>query len=85
MSKRKHLSEKESLWLERVKKYLITYDDDYLCSWWLRLEYKNDTEPLSTPQINYILRKLVTRGLLKMQTNKSYTRFSLEEIINQVI
>ena len=69
------LGEVESLWLERLKKYLSDYKCDYVCSWWLRLEY--EYEGITTPKINYILSKLVAKGILKKETTRSYTKFSL--------
>jgi hypothetical protein len=70
-----NLSSIETLWLNRLKKYLVDYKCDYVCSWWLRLEYEN--ESISTPKINYILSKLVKKGILKKETTRSYTKFSI--------
>ncbi len=69
------LSVLEKLWLERFKKYMTDYKYEYACSWWLRLEY--ETENITTTKINYILSKLVTKGILKKETTRSYTKFSL--------
>ena len=69
------LGEVEVLWLERLKKYLSDYKYDYVCSWWLRIEYEH--EGITTPKINYILSKLVVKGILKKETTRSYTKFSL--------
>ena len=69
------LGEVEVLWLERLQKYLSDYKYDYVCSWWLRLEYEH--ENITTTKINYILSKLVAKGILKKETTRSYTKFSL--------
>ena len=69
------LGEVESLWLERLKKYLSDYECDYVCSWWLRIEYEH--EDIRTSKINYILSKIVAKGILKKETTRSYTKFSL--------
>lgn len=69
------LGEVENLWLNRLKKYLTDYKYDYVCSWWLRCEYEH--EGITTPKINYILSKLVAKGILKKETTRSYTKFSL--------
>ena len=69
------LSELEQLWLDRLKKYLGDYKYDYVCSWWLRCEYQH--EGITTAKINYILSKLVAKGILKKETTRSYTKFSL--------
>ena len=69
------LGDVESLWLERFKKYCSDYKYDYVCSWWLRCEYEH--EGVTTPKINYILSKLVAKGILKKETTRSYTKFSL--------
>lgn len=69
------LSIAEYLWLERLKKYLSDYKYDYVCSWWLRCEYQH--EGITTHKINHILSKLVAKGILKKETNRSYTKFSL--------
>ena len=69
------LGEVEVLWLERLKKYLSDYKYDYVYSWWLRCEYQH--EGITTPKINYILSKLVAKGILKKETTRSYTKFSL--------
>jgi len=69
------LGEVELLWLERLKKYLSDYKYDYVYSWRLRCEYEN--EGITTPKINYILSKLVAKGILKKETTRSYTKFSL--------
>lgn len=71
------LSEAETLWLHRFKKYLSDYKYDYVCSWWLQLEYRY--EDITTPKINYILSKLVAKGILKKETTHSYTKFSLND------
>lgn len=70
------LSELEQLWLDRLKKYLGDYKYDYVCSWWLRCEYQH--EGITTAKINYILSKLVAKGILKKETTRSYTKFSLD-------
>ena len=46
-----------------------------MCSWWLRIEY--DDEQVTTSQINYYLNKSVLKGILKIEKNKSYTKFYL--------
>ncbi|GEM_PF-3397129 len=69
------LGDVESLWLKRFKKYCSDYEYDYVCSWWLRLEYEH--EGITTSKINYILSKLVAKGILKKETTRSYTKFSL--------
>ena len=69
------LSALETKWLDRLKKYLSDYKYEYVCSWWLRCEY--ESEGITTPKINYILSKLVTKGILKKETTRSYTKFSL--------
>lgn len=69
------LSALETKWLDRFKKYLSDYKEEYVCSWWLRLEYEH--EGITTPKINFILSKLVAKGILKKETNRSYTKFSL--------
>ena len=67
---------KEKLWLERLKKYYKDYKCNYgVCSWWLRLEY--DDDQVTTSQINYYLNKSVLKGILKIEKNKSYTKFYL--------
>ena len=71
------LSEIETKWLDRLRKYENKHNG-YVCSWWLRLEYEN--EGITTSQINYILSKLVAKGILKKVTSRSYTKFL---IINQ--
>ena len=60
---------------EDIRKYLSDYKHDYVCSWWLRCEYQH--EGITTPKINYILSKLVAKGILKKETTRSYTKFSL--------
>ena len=65
----------EHIWLERVKKYMITHEYDFVCSWWLRIEYSS--ENITTTKINNILTKLVNKGILKKETTRSYTKFSL--------
>lgn len=73
----KDLSELEKLWLERLKYYLATRNSfDFVCSWWLRLEYE-ETEKITTTKINRILSKLVTKNILKKETTRSYTKFYL--------
>jgi hypothetical protein len=69
------LSALETKWLDRLKKYLTDYKYEYVCSWWLRCEYEQ--EGITTPKINYILSKLVTKGILKKETTRSCTKFSL--------
>lgn len=73
------LNHKESIWYYRVKKYIEDYQEDsnYVCSWWLRIEHENDSNPLSTSQINYILSKVAEKGWLTKETTKSYTKFTL--------
>lgn len=70
-----NLSEVETLWLTRLKKYLVDYKCDYVCSWWLRCEYQQ--EGVTTPKINYILSKLVSKGVLQKETTRSYTKFRI--------
>lgn len=69
------LSEIEQKWFDRLKMYLQAHEYDYACSWWLRLEYKN--EGITTTKINYVLSKLAAKGILKKETTRSYTKFSL--------
>jgi len=69
------LGEVELLWLDRLKKYMFDYKKDCVCSWWLRIEYKK--EGLTTSKINYILSKLVSKGILRKETTSSYTNFFL--------
>ncbi len=73
----KPLSEVEALWLGRMKKYMIDNNYTYVCSWWLRCEYGH--ELISTYRINYVLSKLVAKGILKKETTRSYTKFTLIE------
>lgn len=68
------LCELEKKWLDRLQKYMSDYKHDYVCSWWLRLEYEH--EGITTPKINYILSKLTKRGILKKETARSYTKFT---------
>ena len=74
------LSEIEAKWLDRLKKYEAEHRYGYVCSWWLRLEYEHEGEGITTTKINYILSKLVAKGILKKETTRSYTKFF---IINQ--
>lgn len=71
---------KEKLWLDRLIKYKQDYKEDEhqykVCSWWLRLEYNDETP---TAQINYWLNKSVEKGILLKETNCYYTRYWLKE------
>lgn len=67
---------KENIWLERLRKYVEENKGDghrgKVCSWWLRLEYNNETP---TSQINYWLNKSVKKGILEKETSCYYTRY----------
>ena len=64
---------KEQLWLERLRKYLRERPaEQYACSWWLRLEYNDETP---TAQINYWLNKSVAKGILGKETSCYYTKY----------
>ena len=71
----KALSEIESKWLDRFNQYLSEYNCNYVCSWWLRKKYYY--EGITTPKINYILSKLVSKGILKKESTRSYTKFMI--------
>lgn len=73
----KPLSEVEALWLDRVKKDMADTGYKYVISWHLRCTYGH--ELISTYRINYILSKLVAKGILKKETTRSYTKFTLIE------
>jgi hypothetical protein len=75
MNNKLELTELESKWLDRMNKCMNAYGYGYVCSWWLRVEY--DHEGISTAKINYILTKLVGKGVLNKETSRSYTKFSL--------
>ena len=75
---RSALSVKEQLWYDRILKYSKDYDQDNICSWWLRLEY--DSENVKTATINYYLSKVAEKGYLRKETQKSFTRFSVSQI-----
>ena len=72
------LSEIENKWLDRLKKYEVEHKYGYVCSWWLRLEYEHEGEGITTTKINYILSKLVAKGILKKETTRSYTKFFIK-------
>lgn len=68
------LSESENMWLNRVINSLyINYD--YVVSWHLREDFG---EP--TAVINYHLSKLVKKGFLRKEAQKSHTKFHLTEL-----
>lgn len=69
---------KAYFWFERFKKYLEVYKGNYVCSWWMRLEYENDEKPASTAMINYYLDKCVAKGLLTKESNPSHTKYFLK-------
>jgi hypothetical protein len=71
-----NLSDTEKKWMHRLAKYMNDFGVDYVCSWWLRIEY--GSEGITTPKINYILSKLVDKGILKKETSKSWTKFSVK-------
>ena len=67
---------KEKLWIERLEKYSKDYKCNYgVCVVGGWLEY--DDEQVTTSQINYYLNKSVLKGILKIEKNKSYTKFYL--------
>lgn len=69
------MTEHETLWLSRLKYYMKLNNVEYVISWWLRYEYQH--EGITTAKINYILSKLVAKGILKKETTRSYTKFTL--------
>lgn len=83
--KRRRGLDKESLWLNRLRKYIEGNKDhgpkSQVCTWWLRLEYDNKT---STTQINYWLNKSVAKGILGKKATRSYTKYwFLEKDVNK--
>lgn len=67
--------DKEQQWLERLRKYIEDNKADRnnkVCTWWLRLEYNNETP---TAQINYWLNKSVAKGILGKETSCYYTKY----------
>jgi hypothetical protein len=68
-----NLTENNKIWHERIIKYISDYKYNEVCGWWLRIEYRNTEENLTTKKVNYQLDKLVKLGLL----NRHYAKYAI--------